>query len=71
MEWTQIRVNINQVDLDRVVAIMSMVDPGLLIEDYSDIEENMTQVYGNLVDESILKPLSARNEECKRCYCIS
>ena len=54
MEWTQIRVNINQVDLDRVVAIMSMVDPGLLIEDYSDIEENMTQVYGNLVDESIL-----------------
>ena len=54
MEWTQIKVGCTTDDLDTVVAVMSMIDPGLMIEDYSDIEENMTQVYGNLIDETIL-----------------
>ena len=54
MEWTQIKVGCTTGDLDTVVAVMSMIDPGLMIEDYSDIEENMTQVYGNLIDETIL-----------------
>jgi len=55
MDWSQIKVKCSHADLDRVVAIMSMVDSGLMIEDYSDIEENLMQVYGELIDDSILK----------------
>ena len=55
MNWSQIKVKCSHADLDRVVAIMSMVDSGLMIEDYSDIEENLMQVYGELIDDSILK----------------
>ena len=31
-----------------------MLDNGLMIEDYSDIEENLMQVYGELIDDKIL-----------------
>lgn len=54
MNWTQLKVNCNTQDLDKVSAIMSMVDNSLLIEDYSDIEENLMTIYGELIDESIL-----------------
>lgn len=54
MEWTQIKVTCSQSDLDEVSAIMSMLDNGLMIEDYSDIEENLMSVYGELIDDSIL-----------------
>lgn len=54
MEWTQIKVTCSQSDLDEVSAVMSMLDNGLMIEDYSDIEENLMSVYGELIDDSIL-----------------
>ena len=55
MDWTQIKVVCRHDDLDTVCAVMCMLDNGLMIEDYSDIEENLMQVYGELIDDSILK----------------
>ncbi len=54
MEWTQIKVTCRKEKLDTVSAVMSMLDNGLMIEDYSDIEENLMSVYGELIDDSIL-----------------
>ena len=54
MNWSQIKVKCTHKQLDSVTAIMSMIDSGLMIEDYSDIEENMMSVYGELIDDSIL-----------------
>lgn len=50
--WTKITVTGNTKDLDGIVAVMSMLDNGLMIEDYSDFSLN--GMYGELVDESIL-----------------
>ncbi len=50
--WTQLCVKIKQKDLDSTVSVMSMLDSGLMIEDYSDFSLN--GMYGDLVDESIL-----------------
>ena len=50
--WTKITVSGNTKDLDGIVAVMSMLDNGLMIEDYSDFSLN--GMYGELVDESIL-----------------
>ncbi len=50
--WTQLCVNCKNKDLDDVTAVMSMLDNGLMIEDYSDFSLN--GMYGDLVDESIL-----------------
>lgn len=50
--WTQIKVKGKREDLERISAIMSMLDPGLMIEDYGDFEQN--NIYGELVDETIL-----------------
>ena len=50
--WTKITVTGHVRDLDGIVAIMSMLDNGLMIEDYSDFSLN--GMYGELVDESIL-----------------
>ena len=55
MNWSQIKVKCSHSELDDVTAIMSMIDSGLMIEDYSDIEENLMSVYGELIDDSILK----------------
>ena len=54
MNWTQLRVTVKTEDIDRTAAILSMLDNGILIEDYSDIEENLKTVYGDLIDENIL-----------------
>ena len=54
MNWSQIKVKCTHDQLDAVTAIMSMIDSGLMIEDYSDIEENLMSVYGELIDDSIL-----------------
>ena len=54
MNWSQIKVKCSHAVLDEVTAIMSMIDTGLMIEDYSDIEENLMSVYGELIDDSIL-----------------
>jgi ribosomal protein L11 methyltransferase len=50
--WTKITVSGNVKSLDDIVAVMSMLDNGLMIEDYSDFSLN--GMYGELVDESIL-----------------
>ena len=50
--WTKITVVGNTKNLDSITAVMSMIDNGLMIEDYSDFSLN--GMYGELVDESIL-----------------
>ncbi len=50
--WTKLTVTGRTEDLDDIVAVMSMLDNGLMIEDYSDFTLN--GMYGDLVDESIL-----------------
>ena len=50
--WTKVTVTGKTRDLDGIVAVMSMLDNGLMIEDYSDFSLN--GMYGELVDESIL-----------------
>lgn len=50
--WTKLTVTASTRDLDDVTAVMSMIDNGLMIEDFSDFSFN--GMYGELVDESIL-----------------
>lgn len=50
--WTKLTVEGKTRDLDSITAVMSMLDNGLMIEDYSDFSLN--GMYGELVDESIL-----------------
>lgn len=51
-QWTQIRVTVKLEQLDALVAVMSMINNNLMIEDYSDID--LKTCYGDLIDESIL-----------------
>ncbi len=50
--WTKLTAIGKTKQLDDIVAVMSMLDNGLMIEDYSDFTLN--GMYGDLVDESIL-----------------
>lgn len=50
--WTKITVTGGVADLEGICAVMSMLDNGLMIEDYSDFSLN--GMYGELVDEQIL-----------------
>ena len=50
--WTKLTVKCKTEELDTVCAVVSMLDNGLMIEDYSDFSLN--GMYGELVDESIL-----------------
>ena len=50
--WTKLTVKARTEDLDTVSAVMSMLDNGLMIEDYSDFSLN--GMYGELVDDEIL-----------------
>ncbi|MBQ7356223.1 MAG: 50S ribosomal protein L11 methyltransferase [Clostridia bacterium] len=50
--WTKITVVGRTEDLDEICSVMSMLDNGLMIEDYSDFSLN--GMYGELVDDSIL-----------------
>lgn len=52
--WVQIKVKCDAKDLDTVSSVMGMVDNGLMIEDYSDVDLVLDGVYGDLIDESIL-----------------
>ncbi len=54
-EWTQIRVTVPLSELDDLVAMMSMINNNLMIEDYSDIDTNLKTCYGDLIDEKILQ----------------
>ncbi len=52
--WTQIRATVKTEELDTLCAVMGMLDNGLMIEDYSDVEQELDGVYGDLIDESVL-----------------
>lgn len=58
--WTQLRVSCDINDLDTVSAVMSMVDNGLMIEDYSDVTEGLNAIYGELLDEEIINKDKSR-----------
>ena len=51
-EWTKLSVRGKTEELEAIAAVMSMLDNGLMIEDYSDV--SLDGVYGDLIDESIL-----------------
>ncbi len=51
-QWTQVTVTGALKDKEDICAVMSMLDNGLMIEDYSDFSLN--GMYGELVDETIL-----------------
>ena len=51
-DWTELRVTAKHEFLDTVSAVMSVLDSGLMITDYNDID--LEGVYGDLIDESIL-----------------
>ena len=51
-EWTKLTASADRGELEAITAVMSMIDNGLMIEDYSDIP--LDGMYGTLVDESIL-----------------
>lgn len=50
--WTKLTVKVNVADTERAASVISMLDNGLMIEDYSDFSLN--GMYGELVDDSIL-----------------
>ena len=50
--WTKLTAKGKTEDLDAISAVMSMIDNGIMIEDYSDF--SFSGMYGELVDESIL-----------------
>ncbi|MBE6598444.1 MAG: 50S ribosomal protein L11 methyltransferase [Ruminococcaceae bacterium] len=52
--WIQIKVTCSSADLETVTSVMSMVDNGLMIEDYSDVDRELDGVYGDLIDEAIV-----------------
>ena len=51
-DWTQLKVTVARERLDDLVAIMSMIQNNLMIEDFSDID--LKTCYGDLIDESLL-----------------
>ena len=51
-DWTQIKVTVPTEALDTAMAVMSVLDSNLMVEDYSDID--LKTCYGDLIDESIL-----------------
>ena len=51
-EWLQVKVTVKTERLDELVAVMSVIDSNLLIEDLSDID--LKTCYGDLIDERIL-----------------
>lgn len=52
--WICIRVSAAREHLDTLTAIMSMIDNALMIEDFSDVEQELDGVYGDLIDEELL-----------------
>ena len=51
-DWSQLKVTVKLEHIDTLVAIMSMLNNNLMIEDFSDID--LKTCYGDLIDESIL-----------------
>ncbi len=53
-KWIQIIVKTPVEYTDTVSAVMSMISNSLMIEDYSDVEQELDGVYGDLIDEELL-----------------
>lgn len=53
-DWIQIKTSCKSEDLDTVCSVLCMINSGLMIEDYSDVDRELDGVYGDLIDESIL-----------------
>lgn len=53
-KWIQIKVSADNKYLNDISAVMSMIDPALMIEDYSDVVRDLDGVYGDLIDEELL-----------------
>lgn len=53
--WIQIKATGKREYLDDITAVMSMIDNSLMIEDFSDVEKDLDGVYGDLIDEELLK----------------
>ena len=53
MNWTQMKVRCAVADLERVSAIMCMLDPRIVTEDYSDMDKDMNNIYGDLIDDQL------------------
>lgn len=52
--WTEVKVTSKIEDFDSVCAVMSMLDAGLYIQDYSDLDALMLDgVYGDLIDDEV------------------
>ncbi len=56
--WTQLTVTTNTEHLEIASSVVSMLDNGLMIEDYSDF--SFSGMYGELVDEEILNADTSR-----------
>lgn len=56
-EWTEIKISVNAVDIDKASDIANMVVPyGIYIEDYSALEEQVMEIaHIDLIDEDLLK----------------
>ena len=52
--WIQIKAACASSDVDAVCAVMCMINNGLMIEDYSDVDGVLDGVYGDLIDEALL-----------------
>ncbi len=53
--WVQIKVSCDSKNTELVSGVMSMVDNGLMIEDYSDVDDLLNGVYGEVIDEKLLE----------------
>ena len=53
--WIQIKVTVKQEYLNDLCAVMSMVDNSLMVEDYSDVQQELDGVYGDLIDQELLQ----------------
>ena len=60
MAWTQVRAECDLTELDTVTAVMSMIENGLMIEDYSDVTEGLNAIYGELLDDEIINKDKSR-----------
>ena len=52
--WIQIKAACHADDVEAVCAVMCMINNGLMIEDYSDVDGVLDGVYGDLIDEALL-----------------
>lgn len=53
--YVQITVTCKSCDVETVSGVMGMVDNGLMIEDYSDVDVILDGVYGDLIDKALLE----------------